>query len=171
MPAPPSIRRLSRHEWRAYRELRLSALADSPDAFATTLAQARTREDADWSRQAAAGAESPSEAALVAELDSRLVGLVWVRLDDSDPDRAHVYQMWVAPEFRGRGAGRELLATAIRFADRAGARRVALSVTRGHVEALGLYRSAGFAPVGDPEPLRPGSDELVQPMQLALPAG
>src|SRR5262245_53616581 len=99
----PSVRRLTRHEWREYRELRLRALADSPAAFATTLADAQARGDEDWSRQVASGAESPSEIALVAETDAQLVGLAWSRIDDSDPHRAHLYQMWVDPGFRGLG--------------------------------------------------------------------
>src|SRR5262249_25805235 len=50
VPTTPSVRRLTRNEWREYRALRLRALADSPTAFATTLAEARAREDADWLR-------------------------------------------------------------------------------------------------------------------------
>ncbi len=162
------VRRLARHEWREYRELRLRALADSPSAFATTLADARARGDEDWSRQVALGAESPSEIALVAEMHSQLVGLVWSRIDDSDPHRAHLYQMWVDPDFRGLGAGRELLASAIRWVASVNARVIVLSVTCGDTPATRLYGNAGFEPVGHPEPLRPGSDILAQPMQLEL---
>src|SRR5882672_6858237 len=73
MDSAPSIRRLTRDEWREYRELRLRALADSPDAFTTTLAQAQARDDADWSSQVARGAHSRSEIALVADSESRLI--------------------------------------------------------------------------------------------------
>ena len=170
MPAAPSVRRLTRHEWRHYRELRLRALADSPSAFATTLAEAQAREDADWLRQASSGAESPSEIALVAEADSRLIGLAWSRIDSTATDRALLYQMWVDPSFRGLGTGRSLLAAVVRWATGMSARQIILSVTCGNTPATRLYRSAGFEPVGHPEPLRPGSDLLVQPMQLVLGA-
>jgi ribosomal protein S18 acetylase RimI-like enzyme len=134
------------------------------------LAEAQARGDADWSRRVAAGAESPSEIALVAEKDSRLVGLAWSRIESSDPHHAHLYQMWVDPEFRGLGAGRKLLGAAIHWAASVNARRIVLSVTCGDTPATRLYASAGFEPAGHPEPLRPGSDLLVQPMQLDLRA-
>ena len=168
MVSVPSIRRLARHEWRAYRELRLRALADSPDAFVTTLAEARAREDGDWSQQVSAAADSPSQIALVAELDSGLVGLAWSRIDDSDRERAHLYQMWVAPEVRGLGVGRMLLDGAVHWAAGEGVRLLVLSVTYGASAAERLYERAGFEPSGAREPLRAGSDLQVQPMQLAL---
>jgi ribosomal protein S18 acetylase RimI-like enzyme len=166
----PSIRRLARHEWREYRDLRLRALADSPSAFSTTLVEAQARADADWSHQVASGSESPFEIALVAEMDSRLVGLAWSRIDPSAPDRAFLYQLWVEPELRRRGAGRRLLGAAIRWATSANARAMVLSVTCGEMAAIHLYESAGFEPFGALEPLRVGSERLVQPMQLDLRA-
>jgi ribosomal protein S18 acetylase RimI-like enzyme len=78
--------------------------------------------------------------------------------------------MWVDPNFRGLGAGRELLSTAIRWAIGVHARVMVLSVTCGGSAAMHLYKSAGFEPIGDPEPLRSGSSLLVQPMQLDLRA-
>lgn len=35
-PCMASERRLGRHEWRVYRDLRLRALSESPDAFGST---------------------------------------------------------------------------------------------------------------------------------------
>lgn len=170
MTSAPSIRRLAAHEWRAYRELRLRALADSPACFATTLEEARARDEADWKRQVASGAGSPSEMPLVAEMGARLVGLAWCRVDDRDPRQTHLYQMWVDPTLRRRGTGRQLLRAAVRWAESTDAHRVVLSVTCGQTAAIRLYESAGFAPVGDPEPLRSGSELLAQPMQLDLRA-
>ncbi|MGH7337645.1 MAG: GNAT family N-acetyltransferase [Myxococcota bacterium] len=170
MSHAPSVRRLARHEWREYRDLRLRALADSPDAFPTTLAQAQARDDTDWSRQVASGAESSSEHALVAESDSQLVGLAWSGIDGSDKDRAWLTQMWVDPGFRGFGTGGPLLGAAIRWATGVNAHFMVLSVTCGDTPASRLYARAGFEPVGQPEPLRPGSHLLAQPMRLDLRA-
>lgn len=162
------VRRLSRHEWPAYRALRLRALADAPTAFATTLADARQLEDADWARRTASGAESPTEIALVAELDSQLVGLTWSRIDPADPGVAQLYQMWVEPGLRGRGVGASLLDAAVRWASGAGARFLELSVTCGNSTALRLYERAGFVSFGRREPLRAGSELEVQPMRRRL---
>ena len=171
MAPDTSIRRLAGHEWRAYRRLRLRALRDAPDAFATTLADALAREDAAWARQVSSAAEAPFETALVAESGSRLIGLLWSRIDPSDPDRAQLYQMWVEPEFRRMGTGSKLLDAAIGWAASVKARVVELSVTCGDSAARHLYESAGFEPVGPREPLRPGSDLTVQSMELDLRAG
>jgi GNAT superfamily N-acetyltransferase len=74
----------------------------------------------------------------------------------------------VAPEHRGRGAGQLLLEAVLTWARAAGARDLALDVTRGDTPAVRLYARAGFRPAGDPKPLRAGSPLTVQPMRLAL---
>lgn len=164
----PSVRRLNRYQWREYRDLRLRALADSPDAFTTTLAQAQARTDTDWSNQVTSGAESPAQIALVAEIGLRLVGLAWGGIDSTDPRRVYLTQMWVDPGFRGIGVGRKLLGNIIGWARSVNAELVLLSVTSGNSSAKRLYKNAGFEPVGRSEPLRPGSDLLMQPMRLEL---
>lgn len=163
-----SVRRFAPHEWREYRELRLRALADSPDAFGSTFADERSRPDADWSARLTSGADSPSSLPLVAEIGGELVGLAWARFDPAEREVVHLYQMWVDPIRRGAGVGRMLLEAAIDWARSVGARRVRLAVTHGNAPAARLYARSGFTPCGDPEPLRPGSALRVQPLELEL---
>jgi ribosomal protein S18 acetylase RimI-like enzyme len=169
----PSIRRFASDEWRMYRDLRLRSLADSPDAFGTTVAQAQERPKAEWSTQVVTGAISRSDLPLLAELDGRPAGLAWVKIDASEREKAHLYQMWVAPECRHFGAGRMLLEAGIAWARSEGVHFLVLGVTCGDTPAKRLYSRAGFQPGGAPEPLRWGSTVLVQPMHLDLrpPAG
>lgn len=164
----PSVRRLHAHEWRAYRDLRLRALGDSPDAFATLLRTAQLQPDAHWRERLASGAASPCDLPLVAEEDDAPAGMAWGTIDPAAPETAHVIQMWVVPEMRGRGCGALLLDAVVAWAREAKARHVVLGVTRGDTPAYRLYTRAGFRPVGDPEPLRPGSALLAQPMRLDL---
>jgi ribosomal protein S18 acetylase RimI-like enzyme len=84
------------------------------------------------------------------------------------PPVAHVYQMWVAPESRGLGAGLMLLRSVVEWAREAKAERVVLNVTCGDTPARRLYAHLGFRATGDPAPLRPGSTILAQPMVLDL---
>ena len=164
----PSIRTLAADEWRAYRDVRLRALADSPDAFGRTLAEEAVRPDAEWARRLASSADVRANLPVVAEARGELVGLAWGRIDPSNPDIATLTQMWVAPTHRGRGVGQSLLKAVIAWATAQNAASLDLGVTCGDNPARRLYERAGFNPLGEPQSLRPGSTLLAQPMRLAL---
>jgi ribosomal protein S18 acetylase RimI-like enzyme len=164
----PRVRPLAAHEWRTYRDLRLRALADSPDAFSSTLAEERDRPDEHWSTRLASASDSELDLPLVAEVGSEPVGLTWARIEASDPATAHIYQMWVAPGSRRLGAGRMLLDAAIRWARSRSVRFLHLGVACANAPATRLYAGAGFEPFGAPEPVRRGSAALMQPMRLEL---
>lgn len=167
----PTIRTLAADEWRLYKALRLRALADSPDAFGSTLAAEEGRADAEWSQRLAAAAESRWNLPVVAEVRGESIGLAWGRIETSDPDVATLYQVWVAPSHRGLGAARLLLEAVIAWARAQHATFLDLDVTCGESAARRLYERAGFQPRGEPHPLRPGSQLLSQPMRLALREG
>jgi GNAT superfamily N-acetyltransferase len=168
MISTPVIRSFVSHEWRIYKNLRLRALADSPDAFGGTLAQEKDRLDTEWSTRLASGVASHRDLPLVAELGTESIGLAWGRIESSNPDVANLYQMWVAPNYRGLGAGQMLLESVIAWASAANVCYLALSVTCGDSPAMRLYVRSGFKPLGVPEALRPGSELLAQPMRLAV---
>ncbi|HXT16181.1 MAG TPA: GNAT family N-acetyltransferase [Gemmatimonadaceae bacterium] len=163
-----TVRRFAAHEWPLYRELRLRALADSPDAFGSTHARESARADAEWEDRLRVGVAAETEMPVVALVDEMPVGLAWGRQDEHDVSVAHVFQVWVAPEARGKGAGSLLLNAVIAWAKGLGVRTVRLGVTASHPAAFRLYKHAGFVEDGNAEPLRPGSSILCQPMQLAL---
>ena len=162
------VRRFRPDEWPQYRELRLRALADSPGAFGSTWERESQRPDREWAERLAADAASRWSNPLMAEDGDELVGRVWGRIEAERPDTAHVFQMWVAPERRGLGVGKKLLSAVVAWARDARAREVVLNVTVGDTAATRLYAEAGFEAEGDPQPLRPGSSTLAQPMRLQL---
>ena len=166
----PIVRRFSADEWRVYRDLRLRALADSPDAFGSTLAEETDRPDAEWARRLASGADSETNLPVVAEVQGEPIGLAWGRIDTSNLDVAVLYQMWVAPTHRGVGAGQMLLRAVVAWARGQNASFLDLGVTCGDSPARRLYERAGFTPMGAPQPLRPGSTLLAQSMRLELRA-
>jgi len=167
-PIRPQIRPLKPAEWRPYRELRLRALADSPDAFGSTLAAEQARPDEAWRERLEAAATSGQDLALVAEHQGALLGLVWAKRDAADTGVVNLFQMWVAPEVRGLGTGRGLLRGAVEWARGLGANVVQLGVTCGPTSAVRLYTREGFKPYGPAESLRPGSPLLAQCMRLVL---
>jgi hypothetical protein len=69
------IRIFAAHEWPTYKNIRLRALADSPDAFGRTLAEAQEYADDYWSGRLSSGANSDWDLPLVAEWDGEPIGL------------------------------------------------------------------------------------------------
>jgi dihydropteroate synthase len=137
-----------------WRDLRLRALADSPDAFGETLANASTRDETAWVRFTA---PDPTRVVLFAEQAGAPIGMAVGRIAPEDPHRAHLYAMWVAPEARRSGAGRGLVDAVKRWARLAGASSLFLRVTERAPEAHAMYRTLGFVATGETEPLRDGS--------------
>ena len=133
------IRPFEAEEWSLYRDLRLRALQDSPDAFGSTYAAESGRADEDWAQRLARGTSSPDELPLVAECSGEPCGLAWVRIDGSAPAVAHLYQMWVSDKHRRRGVGRALLDAAAAWARAVGARSLELDVTCSNEAAVRLY--------------------------------
>jgi ribosomal protein S18 acetylase RimI-like enzyme len=166
-----SVRRFTADEWRTYRALRLRALKDSPDAYGSTLDREMALTDSDWSTRLADGVAAPRALPLIALVDGTPAALTWGRVNDDEPEVAHVYQVWVAAEHRGRGIGRLLMEAVIAWARESRLHAVLLDVTADNAAAVQLYRRLGFVEVGDTEPLREGSTLRRQAMQLVLDAG
>jgi GNAT superfamily N-acetyltransferase len=98
----------------------------------------------------------------------RICGLAWCKLDHADRTTANLFQMWVAPESRGRGAGAMLLRVALDWARGVGAVRVRLGVTAGESPASRLYAAHGFVAFGEVEQLRDGSPLMGQNMECLV---
>jgi GNAT superfamily N-acetyltransferase len=85
---------------------------------------------------------APHGAFLVANLGGRPVGCGAVR--KLDETTAEIKRMWIDPAVRGRGVGRRLLAALEDAARALGCHVVRLDTSTDLVEALALYRSAGY---------------------------
>lgn len=162
------VRPIRPDEWQSYRDIRLRALQDAPDAFGSTHDIERERPDDLWASRLRAASTSGTDLPLFAIVGDTLCGLAWCKISEADASVAHLYQMWVAPGARGQGAGGALLDEAIAFARRVGARMLCLGVTIADSPATRLYRSRGFVAAGAPVPLREGSALQAQNMRLAL---
>jgi DNA-binding MarR family transcriptional regulator/GNAT superfamily N-acetyltransferase len=82
---------------------------------------------------------------LVARLRDEPIGCGALKLHGRDP--VEIKRMWVAPSARGLGLGRRLLSELERRARERGATVAHLETNRALTEAIGLYRSAGYAEV------------------------
>ena len=87
----------------------------------------------------------PSGAFLIAYLRGEPTGCGAVKHHPGAP--SELKRMWVAKSARGLGIGRRLLAELEACAARSGAPAVRLETNRVLVEAIAMYRSAGYAEV------------------------
>lgn len=165
--SPLTIRPFQANEWRAYRDLRLRALQEAPDAFCSTFAGARQIPDADWQARLA-NIQSDRDYPIAALLADQPIAMAWATIDSSYPTHANLFQMWVAPECRGQGVGKQVVQAAIAWAIDRQLQSLHLSVTDGDTPARHLYESLGFVAVGELEPMRSGSGLMLQNMTLAL---
>ena len=88
----------------------------------------------------------PAGLLMIARLRSQPVGCGALKFHDDEP--TEVKRMWVASTTRGLGIGRRLLAALEDAAEASGARTLRLETNASLVEAIALYRSAGYAEVG-----------------------
>jgi len=87
----------------------------------------------------------PAGVMLLAWLHAEPVGCVCLKLHGEEP--AEIKRMWVSERVRGLGVGRRLLAELETYAAAHGVRVLRLETNRVLSEAIGLYRSAGFAEI------------------------
>jgi dihydropteroate synthase len=162
------IREVRPDEWREWREIRLRSLADSPDAFGATFADSSTKDEPFWRSFIE---YRPNALRLVAERDGAAVGMVVALIghEDADHRRANLYAMWVAPEARGSGVGKQLVDTALRWCRSRAALDVRLDVSDTGDAARRLYKRCGFRDTGDRRPVRDGSDLMASTLVAKLP--
>jgi len=140
-----TIRQVAADDWRTWREMRLNALRDAPDAFRTKLADWLGTGDLEprWRARLAAVPFN-----VIADLDGMPAGMVSAV---HQGDEVELISMWVAPFARGRGVGDALVDAVIGWeaVERSG--RVVLCVMEGNDHAAALYRRHGFVDAGRPE--------------------
>lgn len=132
-------------EWRAWRQLRLSALAEAPTAFSSTLAQWSGAGDTEarWRARLRDVALN-----LVLTRDGAPVGMVSATAPD-DEGRVVWLSMWIAPTARGRGVGDRAMRKVLAWAhDEHPTSRVLLSVKKNNDHAISLYERHGFVDAG-----------------------
>jgi len=124
------------------RAIRLRALADVPEAFATTFAESEGRPAEAWEAQIH---ELPTFVWREGDAD---LGLVRGAPRDGDPTSGYLISLWVAPEARGRGVGAALVSEVVAWARGRGLRRLYLDVGLHKAAARRLYERTGFVATG-----------------------
>lgn len=155
------VKPLLMHEWPVLKQVRLRALADAPEAFCTTSAQAQAWTDGEWRERAGRFAVNPPAAARIAYLDGMPCGMMTCYFAAPDTQNAEAVAeltaVWVDPAARGQGAGEALVASMVDWAGTQGIRVLQAWVMEGNERAVAFYKKVGFAETGQRQPDEPGS--------------
>ncbi len=163
-----AIARVRPDQWATYREVRLAALADSPQAFSSTFAREQEFAEQLWRDRLG------SNITLLARLDDRPAGTVAVlgtELADTHGFTGawHLVAMWVSPSARRLGVGAQLVQAAADAARAAGAPALLLWVVETNDPARTLFERLGFRSQGIRQayPNQPGQWEQLMIRDLA----
>jgi GNAT superfamily N-acetyltransferase len=133
------VRRIDVDDWPLWRELRLAALTEAPEAFSTALADWQgagdTRER--WTQRLESVAAN-----FVAYLDDRPTGIGSGQREADGS--AQLMSFWVAPPGRGLGVSDALVAAIAGWAHDEGLHPLTLQVMTANVRARAAYRRCGF---------------------------
>jgi GNAT superfamily N-acetyltransferase len=140
------VRATTMTDWQALREIRLQALRDAPDAFASTHAGEAAFGEDEWHRRAT---RDGSFLAFLPEVCP--VGLGGGYL--AAPDTVELISMFVRPRARGRGVGEAIIEAVIGWAIQKEATTVHLRVTETNKPARMLYERCGFTVTAERQPL------------------
>jgi ribosomal protein S18 acetylase RimI-like enzyme len=158
------VKVLTPNDWDVLREIRLTALSESPEMFLSTYAQEENYDEPKWQSEFMRGdwyvgmvaPESPDKPV-------SLLGIT--REPDTPAHQCFLEYVWVAPEFRRRGLAFTMIRQVLGRLHPGGVRTVFLWVLDGNDNAMRLYKRIGFTGCNRSQPLaaRPGrSEELMQ---------
>jgi ribosomal protein S18 acetylase RimI-like enzyme len=138
-----TIRVLQQTDLPAFRLVRLRGLRDHPEAFGSSFEE---EEHADLARLIG----SAPNVTLGAFVDDALVGIGGLVVSPKIKQRhsAHIFGVYVVPEWRRGNVAAALLRRLIEAARAAEVRILMITVTVGNQPARDLYRAEGFVPFG-----------------------
>ncbi|KGN38169.1 GNAT family N-acetyltransferase [Knoellia subterranea] len=160
-----SVRPLGEEDWQQYRDTRLTALRESPEAFVATAEEEDAYDEDFWRLR------MNRSARLLAEREDGPLGIVSVgRADEEHPKTSELFGLWVSPEARGTGVATALVRAGATLARDQGQQQLTYWVGSDNGRAVAFASGFGFRPTGRRRPMRVqnGDDEDEVAMVLAL---
>lgn len=150
------IKRLTKEDWTAWKELRLEALRISPTGFGQTLEEALKRSDADFENDVDKGT------IFAAVINDKLAGCIgfYSLTGVKTKHQGNIWGVYTRPEHRGKGIADAMIKVVIDHA-KTRALQIHLSCDAGNHGAIALYQKNGFKIYGtEPRALKVG-DEFI----------
>ena len=148
-----TVRALGDEDWQVYRDIRIKALKESPDAFAASAQQEEQKDEEFWHKRMSRSRR------LVAEQDGAVVGVVSVKTLDPDETKrddkaAELFGLYVVPELRGKGISWKLVQAATDQARSDEHAHIVYWVGTDNGRAVAFASSFGFRPTDARRPMR-----------------
>jgi RimJ/RimL family protein N-acetyltransferase len=140
-----TIRRIRTDEAHLFKQIRLMAIKDAPEAFSATYASATERSAESWREQADSTALGSKRATFIAFSGEVPIGMAALyRLEDR-VDSGELLQVWVSPNYRGTTVIWNLTDAIFQWAAENNFREVIAGVMKGNTRALKFYTKYGFS--------------------------
>lgn len=139
------ITKLPITSWLDYKNLYMESIANSPQAFLWSKEEIGSKEDSVWQ-------DRIKNMFFAITDDEKLVGMAGFYCEEKKKlaHIANIVRVYVNPEYRGKGIGKQLLLTVIEdVKSMPEIRKIQLGVIATQILALNLYESVGFEKVGE----------------------
>ncbi len=165
-----TVRRLTEEDWVEYRDVRLRALTESPEAFVASADEESEFPEDRWRDRMRRSQR------LLAQRADDAVGVASVGTEGTAEDTVgELFGLWVHPEQRGSGVARRLLEAAARTAREDNLRHLVYWVGTDNGRAVAFASSFGFRPTDNRRTMQirgvDVDDEDATEMAMVLPLG
>ncbi len=138
-------------EWQRYREIRLEALREEPQAFGSSFAEMELKPDTFWQERLADALLGGKSWLWFAQQGERLIGMIGAFFDEAQ-QAAHIVSVYVTKEERGKGVGKALMERILaEIGKNEGIHKAFLGVNQEQTAAVEMYRQFGFTVTSEVE--------------------
>lgn len=163
-----TVRTLTADDWATYRDARLDALKESPEAFVAQFDTEVDFPESEWRERM-----RRSQRLLAEGSEGANVGIVSIREGTKEgPTYADLFGLWVAPVARGTGVASALVRSAAETARDAGMTHLTYWVGTDNGRAVAFASGFGFRPTDYRRPMRVKSElDGDEEIEMVLPLG
>lgn len=141
-------------QWEKWRDARLAALQNDPQAFGANFEVENQRTAEVWQEKLA----RPDQYLGAVECNNAFVAIAGAYKSDSE--KWNIISVYTAPEFRGKGLSKKVLIQVIDGLRSRGAKTISLAVNTQQHAAISLYEKLGFEIIGTEKDQPMGNGEL-----------
>ena len=139
------ITKLPTSRWLDYKNLYMESIVNSPQAFLWSKEEIGSKKDSEWQ-------DRMKNMFFAIADDEQLVGMAGSYCEEKKKlsHIANIVRVYVNPEYRGKGIGKQLLLTVIEdIKSKPEIKKIQLGVIATQTSAFNLYESVGFEKVGE----------------------